>query len=193
MRLWAGQWQDAGGAEPAIAPRAGAITMTAPQVPYGTIIWGGVGIDGRLLNDGVMVDRSGYTRLLPAAPICPRRDFAWADDHFGDLVIYGGYDQAGTPLNDGAVCSSDPGTWTLLAPSPLPPGTAVMAGDVNDMAVLARDLATGLPTMAHLRRNQGDSGRWELVPAVPLRRATATTSWPAAETGPTSTASGWTS
>ena len=74
---WRGSWE-APWDHVAIAPRTGAAVVTFPRGPFRTILWGGTGADGRLLNDGVMIDDSGATRVLPAAPICPRRDFAWS-------------------------------------------------------------------------------------------------------------------
>lgn len=76
LPLWRGSWE--GGGSVAIAPRTGAMVATLSGGPFHTILWGGTGADGRLLNDGVMIDDSGATRVLPAAPVCPRRDFAWS-------------------------------------------------------------------------------------------------------------------
>jgi hypothetical protein len=159
-----GRWESHG--EPPIAPRTDAIVVQWPNQPFGTVIWGGVGEDGRLLNDGMTVDRSGAMRVLPRAPLCPRRDFAWVNDG-SSLVIWGGVDDAGRPLSDGAAWSVDTGAWTLLAAGPLPGGRASMAGEPANLFVLSTDPVTGLPVLAHLRRTDpGEPGDWS--PLLPV-------------------------
>jgi hypothetical protein len=134
--------------------------------PFGTILWGGVGADGRLLSDGVMIDASGESRLLPQAPICARRDFAMARGADEQVVIWGGVDQTGTPLADGAAYSLRDGTWQRVEPGPLPGGPAMIAGN---LAVVA-DPETGLP-MAALLRPTDESGQvWRGPYEVPLPR-----------------------
>ena len=161
LPLWRGSW-DEPWSHVAIAPRTGAAVATWPSGSFRTILWGGIGADGRALNDGVMVDDSGATRVLPAAPICPRRDFAWAEAGDG-VLIWGGVDDAGTPMNDGAIYSFAFGTWRLLPPSPLPAGPAVAAGD----AVLVREAATGRAVLSRIG-DLVDAPVWTKPVEVPL-------------------------
>ncbi|MFN8622461.1 MAG: hypothetical protein U0869_17135 [Chloroflexota bacterium] len=150
-----------------LAPRTGAIVVQHPYAPLGTVVWGGVGMDGTLLADGAAFDAAGWSRLLPPAPICPRRDFGWTFD--GDsLVIWGGVDATGAPLADGAAWSFVDGTWTLLPEGPLPGGPAAIAADLADLWVVVTD-AAGRPVAAHLHRPDGDHpGRWDPPMDAPL-------------------------
>ena len=161
LPLWRGSGTSHGSTV-AIAPRTGGAVATWPEGPFRTILWGGVGADGRLLNDGVMIDDSGWTRVLPAAPICPRRDFAWTTAGDG-VVIWGGTDDAGRPFGDGATYSFHYGTWRLLPPSPLPPGPAVGASD----AILVRDPATGRALLSRIG-DLPDGPVWTAPVEVPL-------------------------
>ncbi len=161
LRLWHGSWDEPWG-DVAIAPRTGAVVATLPEGPFRTILWGGVGVDDRLLDDGVMIDDSGATRVLPAAPICPRRDFAWSVAGSG-VMIWGGTDDAGRPFGDGAYYSLAFGTWSILPPAPLPPGPAVAAGN----AVLVRDPETGRAVLSRIE-NLDDGPMWTQPVDVPL-------------------------
>jgi len=161
LPVWRGSW-DNPGPDVAIAPRTGAAVVTVPRGPFRTILWGGTGADGRLLNDGVMIDDSGATRVLPAAPICPRRDFAWSVSIPG-VVIWGGTDDAGQALGDGAWYSPYYGTWGLLPPSPLPPGPAFATGS----EFVVRDPATGRGLLSRLEAS-GDALGWSAPMEVPL-------------------------
>jgi hypothetical protein len=162
LAQWRGEW-DTPWDHVAIAPRTDAIVVTDPGRPFGTVLWGGAGADGRLLNDGVMIDDSGATRVLPAAPICPRRDFGWSLDGSRNLLIWGGVDQAGTPLSDGAWYSLDYGTWGLLPDAPLPAGPAAMAGSY----IVAADPETGTALLS-AARDLDEVPRWEAPIEVPL-------------------------
>lgn len=159
---WNGSWDETWD-HVAIAPRTRAAVGTLPGEPFGTVLWGGVGADGQLLNDGVMIDDSGATRVLPAAPICPRRDFAWSIDGSGDVRIWGGVDQQGNPLADGAWYSLSYGTWGLLPPSPLPAGPAIASGHF----VVATDPATGLAQLSAVDDLE-ETPRWTAPVEVPL-------------------------
>jgi hypothetical protein len=160
LPLWRGEWYSPWD-RVAIAPRTGAVVTTSPKGPFRTVLWGGTGADGRLLNDGVMIDDSGATRVLPPAPICGRRDFAWLSG--SGVVIWGGTDAQGEPLGDGAWYSLDYGTWSLLPPSPLPPGPAIAALNV----VLVRDPATGGALVSQLTYPD-TTPRWSEPVNVPL-------------------------
>jgi hypothetical protein len=143
------------------------VSVNVDDQAFGVLIWGGVDANGMLLNDGVAIDRQTLrSRVLPQAPICPRRDFGYTFDG-ESLLIYGGVDAAGTPLNDGAAFSVTYGTWTAIPPGPLPPGPARMAGDLNDVFVVSRDPASGLGHLAILSRSNFEM-RWEDVGEVPL-------------------------
>ena len=159
LPLWRGTWETPWD-HVAIAPRTGAVVATLPDGPFRTVLWGGTGADGRLLNDGVMIDDSGATRVLPAAPICPRRDFAWMP---GSVTIWGGVDDQGRPLGDGAWYSLDYGTWSLLPPSPLPAGPAVAAGN----AVVVTDPDTGRALLSRITYPD-TAPRWSEPIEVPL-------------------------
>ena len=162
LPLWRGEWETPWD-HVAIAPRTDAAVTMSPRGPFRTILWGGVGADGRLLNDGVMIDDDGATRVLPAAPICPRRDFAWMGAPWSGVMVWGGTDDAGRPLGDGAFYSTSYGTWRLLPPSPLPPGPAVAAAT----AVVVRDPATGRGWLSRITDLE-DTPRWGPAQEVPL-------------------------
>lgn len=161
LPVWRGSWDQAW-SHVAIQPRTSAVVATWSSGPFRTILWGGTGADGRLLNDGVMIDDSGWTRVLPAAPICPRRDFAWSMAGDG-VLIWGGVDDAGQPLGDGATYSFHFGTWSLLPPSALPAGPAAATSDV----VVVRDPATGRALLSRIG-DLVDAPVWTTPVEVPL-------------------------
>jgi hypothetical protein len=156
---WQGRWHSEG--DPQFEPRTGAAVAVDPYRRNGVVLWGGVADDGRLLNDGILIDprRPRRSRVLPEAPLVPRRDFAWAS-LYGRVYVWGGMDQAGMPLGDGAVFHR---TWTAMPASPLPPGPASMVAVDDLLWVVATDPETGLARVASF-----DGDRWGTAVDVPL-------------------------
>jgi hypothetical protein len=162
--MWRGRWGTAG--ELTIEPRTGAAVAVAPGRPHGVVVWGGVAADGRLLNDGVLIDSGNPYRwlVMPEAPLVARRDFGWASD--GDRVyIWGGVDEDGHPLDDGAMFQHD---WTMLPSSRLPAGPAAMAIADGRLWVVVADRETGLARIQSMGTQIEDGGTWGLWADVPL-------------------------
>ncbi|CAN5816304.1 hypothetical protein BH23CHL8_BH23CHL8_03130 [soil metagenome] len=162
--LWRGQWDTV--EELTIEPRTGAVVAAAPGIPHGVVVWGGVAEDGRLLNDGVLIDSAQPSRwrVMPEAPLVARRDFGWAT-WFDRVYVWGGLDQAGAPLGDGAEFGHD---WTLLPESPLPPGPAAMAVADSRLWVVATDPDSGAAKIASIAVRLDEPTRWGWVEDVPL-------------------------
>ena len=161
---WRGRWNTE--AELTIEPRTDASVSVAAGTPHGVMVWGGVAEDGRLLNDGVLIDSTDpdHWRVMPESPLVPRRDYGWAS--VGDRVlVWGGVDEDGQPLDDGALFQHG---WIPLPPSRLPGGPASMAITDYRLWVVATDPDTGLAKIQSMGVGIEDGASWGLVADVPL-------------------------
>ncbi len=162
---WRGRWNSEG--ELPIEPRTGAAVALIPWTGGEAIVWGGVAADGRLLNDGVLIDTRGSqvrSRVTPAAPLSPRREFGWASQ-YDRVYAWGGVDAVGQPLSDGAEYGAD---WTLMPESPLPPGPASMAVVDDRLWVVVTDPETSTAKVASIAVPLDEYSSWGLVVDVPL-------------------------
>ncbi len=161
---WRGRWNTE--EELTIEPRTDASVAVAAGSPHGVVVWGGVAEDGRLLNDGVLIDSADpfHWRVMPESPLVPRRDFGWAS--VGDRVlVWGGVDENGRPLDDGALFQHG---WMSLPQSRLPGGPASMAVVDYRLWVVATDPDTGLAQIQSMGVGIEDGASWGLVADVPL-------------------------
>lgn len=162
--MWRGRWNTE--AELTIEPRTEASVAVAAGTPHGVVVWGGVAEDGRLLNDGVLIDSADpdHWRVMPESPLVPRRDYGWAS--VGDRVlVWGGVGEDGRPLADGALFEHG---WMSLPPSRLPGGPASMAIADYRLWVVATDPDTGLAKIQSMGVGIEDGASWGLVADVPL-------------------------
>ncbi len=161
---WRGRWNTE--AELTIEPRTDGSVAVAAGTPHGVVVWGGVAQDGRLLNDGLLIDSAdpSHWRVMPESPLAPRRDYGWAS--VGDRVlVWGGVDEDGRPLDDGALFQHG---WMSLPQSRMPGGPASMAVADYRLWVVATDPDTGLAKIESMGVGIEDGASWGLVADVPL-------------------------
>ncbi len=161
---WRGQWNTQ--AELTIEPRMDAAVAVGSGIPHGVVVWGGVAEDGRLLNDGVLIDsrQPDRWRVMPQAPLVTRRDFGWAS--YGDAVYaWGGVAQDGELLDDGAEFQHG---WTTLPDSLLPAGPAAMAVVDNRLWVVSADPGSGEARVQSIAIPIEDDRGWGILAEVPL-------------------------
>ena len=161
---WPGGWDTQ--AELMIEPRTDASVAVASGIPHGVVVWGGVAEDGRLLNDGVLIDsrQADRWRVMPRAPLVARRDFGWAS--WADAVyVWGGVDQVGEPLADGAEFQHG---WTTLPSSLLPAGPASMTVVDNRLWVVAAHPGSGDARVQSIAVPLEDDRGWGILAEVPL-------------------------
>jgi hypothetical protein len=169
------KWDDRGliRARPLLPPsplsaraEAAAVTLTNETV----VMWGGMGPNWRVLNDGALLhlDPLGW-ETIPAAPLLARAGSGLAAAN-GKLVVWGG---AGH--NDGAAYDPERRSWQQLPKAPLRSRINHVLRSVGaDLLIWGGD--DGSPAPLGPRpyldgaRLDLEHGTWSPLPAFPLRR-----------------------
>lgn len=164
LPVWKGAWQQE--ALLPFEPRVGASVAVEPGASHGVTIWGGTAADGRMLQDGLEVDSDdpARSRAIPAAPIRSRRDYGWASRD-GQVYIWGGIDETGAALADGAEFGT---AWTEMPDAPLPAGPASMVVVEDRLWVVAQHPETGGAVASSIRVPLEPGAGWTSVMDIPV-------------------------
>jgi hypothetical protein len=152
------------------SPASVAYPGASPGVWTGSqvIVWT-LGLDGDSLTAGAVYDpTAGRWGPISSAPLSPRyrASATWTD---AGLVVWGGSDPGGQPLQDGALYDPELDRWTLLPP---PPAGSAMAGAsavwTGTEVLFAGGAVAGEVVNPNIIAYSPTSGIWRRLPDSPL-------------------------
>lgn len=153
-----------------------AVAWTGSRV----LVWGGsVYSDAsgdRWINDGYSLDPStGVSTRLPNAPIAPRfRPAAAWSGH--ELLVWGGLDDQGKPLSDGAAYNPSTETWRMLPDAPIDARAPLSVWTGEELIVWGTSVRTvDRPRDGAVYTPQTDS--WRTIPDAPIELTDGSAAW----------------